>query len=231
MKFKKIDDNNVRCTIAEDEIEEMGYTLEEIMKNGERTKEFMDHIFAMAQKQCQVDFSMALRTVQAELRSDHTLCLTFSQYETEEVFKSDKLFHSLMAALEKAKQESYTGEKDAEEENVPQEHDALDLPEEESKGLPETIVLLVFDDMDHVLRFAKQMRKSITPKNSLLKHKKKYYLRMDMTGFSYEQVQKLSMITDEYVEEVVAGSAKSAYIEEHGEVLVKNEAIEHLKQL
>ena len=48
MKFSKIGKHTIRCVISEQEIQDLGYTIEEIMSNGERTQEFMNQIFDMA---------------------------------------------------------------------------------------------------------------------------------------------------------------------------------------
>lgn len=44
MKFSKIGKHTIRCVISEQEIQDLGYTIEEIMSNGERTQEFMNQI-------------------------------------------------------------------------------------------------------------------------------------------------------------------------------------------
>ena len=49
MKFSKIGKHTIRCVISEQEIQDLGYTIEEIMSNGERTQEFMNQIFDMAE--------------------------------------------------------------------------------------------------------------------------------------------------------------------------------------
>ena len=38
MKFSKIGKHTIRCVISEQEIQDLGYTIEEIMSNGERTQ-------------------------------------------------------------------------------------------------------------------------------------------------------------------------------------------------
>lgn len=50
MKFSRIGKHTIRCVISEKEITDLGYTLEEIMSNGERTQEFMNEIFDLAEQ-------------------------------------------------------------------------------------------------------------------------------------------------------------------------------------
>ena len=40
MKFSKIGKHTIRCVISDQEIQDLGYTILEIMSNGERTQEF-----------------------------------------------------------------------------------------------------------------------------------------------------------------------------------------------
>ena len=48
MEFSRIGEHTIKCVISEEEIYDLGYTMDEIMSNGERTQEFMNQIFDMA---------------------------------------------------------------------------------------------------------------------------------------------------------------------------------------
>ena len=80
MKFSKIGKHTIRCVITEQEIMDLGYTIEEIMSNGERTQEFMNRIFDMAEQNFETKFELGIKTVRADFMSDHTLTLTFSEH-------------------------------------------------------------------------------------------------------------------------------------------------------
>ena len=47
MEFSRIGKHTIRCLISEEEIIDLGFSLDEIMKNGERTQEFVNCIFDM----------------------------------------------------------------------------------------------------------------------------------------------------------------------------------------
>ena len=72
MKFSKIGKHTIRCVISEQEIQDLGYTIEEIMSNGERTQEFMNQIFDMAEQSFDTKFELGIKTVRADFMSDHT---------------------------------------------------------------------------------------------------------------------------------------------------------------
>ena len=50
MEFSRIGEHTIKCVISEEEIYDLGYTMDEIMSNGERTQEFMNQIFDWLQK-------------------------------------------------------------------------------------------------------------------------------------------------------------------------------------
>ena len=82
MRFSRLGEHTIKCIISEDEIFDMGYTLDEIMSNGERTQEFMNCIFDKAEQEFQMRFDLGIKTVRADFLPDHTLSLTFSEHPT-----------------------------------------------------------------------------------------------------------------------------------------------------
>ena len=65
MEFSRIGEHTIKCVISEEEIYDLGYTMDEIMSNGERTQEFMNQIFDMAEEEFGIDFNMGIKTVRA----------------------------------------------------------------------------------------------------------------------------------------------------------------------
>ena len=84
MEFRKDEKNRIHCVITEQEIEDLGYSIDEIISNGARTQEFMNRIFDMAEDELQMKFEMGIKTVRADLLPDHTLSLTFSSHPASE---------------------------------------------------------------------------------------------------------------------------------------------------
>ena len=76
MEFSRIGKHTIRCVISEDEISDLGFTLEEIMSNGERTQEFMNQIFDLAEQRFETKFYLGIKTVSPHFISDHTLSHT-----------------------------------------------------------------------------------------------------------------------------------------------------------
>ena len=81
MEFSRVGEHTIRCVISEQEIEEMGYSLEDLMTNSEKSQTFMNQIFDMAEQEFQMNFDLGIRTVRADFLPDHNISLTFSEHQ------------------------------------------------------------------------------------------------------------------------------------------------------
>ena len=70
MEFSRVGEHTIRCVISEQEIEEMGYSLEDLMTNSEKSQTFMNQIFDMAEQEFQMNFDLGIRTVRADFLPD-----------------------------------------------------------------------------------------------------------------------------------------------------------------
>ena len=85
--------------------------------------------------------------------------------------------------------------------------------------------------MDILMRFAKLVVMEKIPFNMLYKYQDAYMLIMDLSNENQDSVKRLSALTDEYADDIQVGAQRKAFIEEHGEVILKEKAIETLQQL
>ena len=96
---------------------------------------------------------------------------------------------------------------------------------------PRVLVTIVFRSMDILTRFAKLVVMENVPFNMLYKYEDAYMLIMDLSEENQDSVKRLSALTDEYADDIQVGAQRKAFIEEHGEVILKEKAIETLQQL
>lgn len=215
MKFTRKSDNVIHCEISEQEITDLGYSLDEIMSNGERTQEFMNKILDMAEKEFHTTFDLGMKTVRADFRPDHTIGLTISGHNGS----SDMMEHlkdivsGLLASIPEEYKNRAMNEENGEEEN------------------PVVMILFVFDDMDTLIRFSHQIAPEGIPYNALYKYEERYYLIMDLSDCPDGAVKSLSMLTDEYASDIEVGLERKAFIEEHGVAIRKERALESLMEL
>lgn len=218
MEFRREGQHTIRCVITEDEILELGFTIDEIISNGVRTQEFMNRIFDLAEQEFQTKFDMGVKTVRADVLPNHTLSLTFSEHPgTEGMMEHIKdIVNGLLSALPQNRKE-------------PETTKALQeaKPDTDNK----VVVLFAFEELEVVMRYAKQVQLEELPFNQLYRFEDIYFLIMDMTGCEESTVRSLSALTDEYSADVFVGSEKRAFINEHGTCILKERAVEQLREI
>ena len=217
MKFSRIGKHTIRCVISEDEITDLGYTMEEIMSNGERTQEFMNEIFDLAEQRFETKFELGVKTVRADFLPDHTLSLTISEHPGSEGMMEHlkDIVNGLLNSIPQQKWDEINEAK----------------KQQEDADFARVFVLLVFDDMDTIIRFAKQVPFKECPPNALYKLDETYYMIMDLSNQLESDVRRLSAVTDEYVSDLLVGAQKKAFVEEHGKLILSDAAIEQLREL
>ena len=196
MEFSRIGEHTIKCVISEEEIYDLGYTMDEIMSNGERTQEFMNQIFDMASEEFGTDFNSGIKTVRADFLADHTLSLTFSEYPATE---------GMMEHLK-------------------------DIVNGLLNSLP-AVVMFIFEKFDVAVRFAKMIKGLPMPSSQLFKFEGEYFMSMDLSGYDEHELEKMSVIADEYADDIIAGADKRAFLMEHAKVILDDKAIESLAQL
>lgn len=240
MKFSRIGEHTIKCTITEQEIGDLGYTIDDILSNSERTQEFMNQIFDMAEKEFQTKFDLGIKTVRADFMSDHTLSLTFSEHPANGMMEHLKdIIGGLIGSFAKEKlgdlsQELAKATKELANaaENAAAAGRAAGASEQ-SKDEEEVrvIALFTFDSMDVVTAFAKQVDVEPIPPNSLYKWEEKYIITTELSSYNEKEVLRLSVLTDEYASNIQVGAERRAFLQEHAKCILNEHAIEQLKLL
>ncbi|MBQ2902395.1 MAG: adaptor protein MecA [Agathobacter sp.] len=223
MEFSREGNNIIRCVISEEEIEELGYTIDDIISNGARTQQFMNQIFDLAEQEFDTKFELGIKSVRADIMPDHTISLTFSEHPgTEGVMDHIKdIVNGLLSTIPKQKWDEIKGMKDS----------GAGIAESKPDSALKIIVLFVFEELDILMRYAKQVKVEQIPFNQLYKFDGLYFLMMDMTDANEGDVKKLSALTDEYAADIFVGAEKRAFIYEHGKEILKERAIEQLREI
>lgn len=97
MTFWKISETRLNCLISLTEIGELGYTLEELMQNRERTQEFLNLIFEKGKEALNIQSKREIQSFFGALLPDKSLLLSiFSAEKVEEAVKSPILTYQLI---------------------------------------------------------------------------------------------------------------------------------------
>ena len=178
----------------------------------------MNNIFDLAEQEFQTKFDMGIKTVRADFLPDHTLSLTFSEHPAGNGMMEHlkDIVNGLLNSIPSEKWEEISKRNEAEQ----NQDDPVKV-----------IVLFKFNEIDTVIRFSKQVTLSELPENALYKYNNEFYLFMDLSDCTENEVMKLSMTTDEYANDIQVGPERKAFMDEHAEIILREHAIENLRQL
>ncbi len=232
MDIKRLNDNQIQCALTEAEIEEMGFSIDEIIGNGEMTQKFMRVVLEKVEEQEAIDVGLLSPMVRAELLPDHSMAITFGGI-TEEEKKGmfGKILEMMNQMAGKVKEAQQAGQETIVTEQLEFE-EKLEEPEQEEVFKESTQLALEFNSIDEAVCMSKLFSgKAKVPQSSFYKAEGKYYLIMEYKGFSRQDIKPLAFAAVEYNNRRIATPAGIAYIIEHGKCILAQDAICDLVQL
>lgn len=247
MMFRKVNDHTVKCVIGENEIIEMGYELDDILRNQSRASEFMRVIIDKANEEG-YEISEDIRAVEATYLPNHDLVLFFTDDDAGQLM--EQTVNNLLRAFglvesmgkeqleeffEKAKESRKELEQSVseviptEEASVGQKEEA----EEEKAVKKEAAVspkryLLRFNNLDETQEFCKA---TYAAPGKLYKDKGKFYLLADLTSMESKRQKDFLLKAGEFTERMIKEHNQADYLEEHAVVMIKKDPMEVLQQI
>ena len=237
MDIKRINDNQIRCALTEAEIEEMGFTIDEIIGNGETTQKFMRVVLEKVEEQEAIDIELLSPMVRAELLPDHSMAITFGGITEEEkkgMFgKILEMMNQMAGKVGQPETEAMTEPKTPsqkiESDTFENQMEALETEEIFAESTP---LALEFEKIEDAVRICKLFAgKEKVPQSSFYKMDEKYYLIMEYQGFSKQEIKPLAFMAVEYNHHRIASPTGISYIKEHGKCILAQDAICDLIQL
>lgn len=241
MDIKRINDNQVRCAITEQEIEEMGFDINSVIANTEETQKFMRKLLEKIEEQEVIDIERLSPMVRAELFPDHTMNIIFGGLtEAEQMHMFDDVI-DMMEGFDKLKerllQKADEPYRDAEKISEAVDHVIgkevnpfyKEGDETDTYFSDYTVLGLEFDSLDKVIRICKLFEE--IPMNELYKMNDMYYLLMDLSFLSKARFRPVAFAATEYNGRPIASEKSLAHIREHGKCMIAEDAIRILTQL
>ena len=251
MKIEKISENQIRCTLTAADLEERKMKLSELAYGGEKARSlFRDMMIEAYQKFGFMADNIPLMIEAVPMSSEGLVLLITKVEDPEELDtrfsrftmpreagKGDReltgaddiidTIHRIYESKVKASQKN----KGKDQENV----QGADLvKEEEAKGKDVDIVrCYVFPDMDTVISAAGGLGGFYAGSNTLYKMRKtgRFHLVVHKGEHTAEDFNRVCNILSEYGESRTYSAAQEAYMTEHEDTIVRDQAIQQLATL
>lgn len=253
MRFKRVDKSTVRCIVSQNEIEERGLKIEDLIKNGDKAQEFLNEVVDMAEEEIGFKMTSGIQAVQAAFLPNHDIVFTFS--DKAENIGMDRALDHLKDMMEEEglldtdrvdEIREMTGQNQADafsvllEELRGKQKDGSQKTDQEKKSkksgemaaLPDNRMLTVFfQSVDHAVRFCRHFMGFQFRKESFYKNGAEYALLLDTTEVGREEMAALCLQASEYGKSFLLGDSRAREIEEHGRCILPEQALCHLQNL
>ena len=248
MKFKRVDKSTVRCIISQNEIEERGLKIEDLIRNGDKAQEFLNEVVDMAEEEVGFKMTSGIQAVQAAFLPNHDVVFTFSDnvenigmnhaldqlkdmMSEEDSFDTNRI-DEIRDLEGKEQADAFAGLMEEIRQKKDKERETgLDEQPEEDFGDRQTLITVVFDDLKDGCTFCRHLCGLSFCRESLYKCGREYALILDTAEIGKEEMAAIYMQASEYAKSFTRKQARAYYIEEHEVCILKDEAVSHLKDL
>ena len=224
MRFKRVDKSTVRCIISQDEIEERGLKIEDLIRNGDKAQEFLNEVVDMAEEEMGFKMNSGVQAVQAAFLPNHDVVFTFS--DNAQSIGMDQAISQLKDLIS--------------EEGMTQDSDYMDVglldsskkaKEEFFTVSGERLITVFFQNIDVACSFCTRFLGFSFPTEKLYKYEQGYALMLDTKDLGKEEMEALYLQVAEYGTDVTMGTCRPYQILEHGKCIIEKEALQRLQSL
>lgn len=227
MKFEKMGNGALRCTLTQEDLARNGIGLDDFFTNTPNARSFLEKLIHIAEEEVGFRATGNMMSIQAAIMSEDEIVLTF----TESQVNGSEIIEHLRNML--AGRQSMHQEKD-DELDVLRELGHPETKQREASRDAEGYAYLVnFVSFARVRDFCRVLPTPENAKSRLyyLDKKQQYFLWADLNQSSRQYIYEFVASSMEYAASIEKDSSRSNYLEEHGKIILKNDALETLARL
>lgn len=236
MKFKRIDLETVRCLISEAELQENGLDMDDFLKSGEKTEDFLRKIIMMAEEEVGYKVPGGFLSVQASILPNHILSLTLSEKQNGilDILKNLKnALTKISDAVRDDDTEAFREILEAMGATDARERIGTHTDEPDQKSPVKNAYQIEFESFDHILHYAQGTYLPVPVQNVVyrLPRNGMYYLVIRKGRLNDDEMCRLLSAALDFSNAIYSDTALLAYLDEYGEMILKGDAIETIRSL
>ena len=210
MKFEKMDNGSLRCTLTQDDLEQNGIELDDFFSNTPNAREFLEKLIRIAEDEVGFKTTGNMMSIQAAIMSENEIVLTFSE---SQVSSSEILEHIRNMFGSSAAKEQRIERPDVKD-DILKEAGGQEIEETEGEDKEGYSYLLTFVSLTGVRRFCQVLPKSPRAKSRLyyLDQKKQYFLWADLNDATRGYVYEFVTASMEYAKSIEKDSVRRNFL-------------------
>lgn len=244
MKFELIDENKIKIEITKDDLVERDMKIVELAYGSDKAKEFFHEVMELAYEELGFDVNNVPILVEAvpvsleeisifvtKVTNPDELETKLSQMPQENIIKDKRNIDidTLRKKLEEAKENIF---KDmTKKPDMPKSAEDINkVVEKSEKEFKPNIIIFSFKNIDTVSFATKRIPSQIDFKSSLVQSDDRFYLTLEANK-NEDELLNVENFLYEYGDKHISTLESKHYLIEHGEVIIKNDAIKILSDL
>ena len=255
MKIEKVNENQIRCTLTKEDLQNRQIRLSELAYGSEKARLLFRDMIQQANQDFGFEVNDIPLMVEAIPTSAESIILLITKVEYPEELDTrfskfsdpDEDFYDLEEqGMENSAPTQGADDildlfekirKEKEKENAAKQKERETSEEESTKAAqPEQVDLTKmyeFSDMEQVIRLSGVLNGYYTGENDLYKNvqKNRFYLMLHNSEHTPQEFNKVCNIISEYARQKNYTDAVGAFFEEHGKLIVKGNALQTIAQL
>ena len=237
MKFRRINDDTVRCIVSKEDMQEYGIALEDFFKNKGKIHDFLHEVVERAEQEVGYEPKEGLLSMQIIPISQNTISITFTEQGNGDY---NDMIEGLKESVSEMLEDEETLTIDEMSEEDEEDNDATDETIEENHRTHNMIavgmeksstIMIAMQSMEKIANFCRMVNIDKTVNSELYKmnNKNVYCLIIDKNRLSSTIMRYILLVAVEYTSHITDEMKTIAYVREHGEKIIEKSAYRILK--
>ena len=226
MKFRRIDEDTVRCIVSKEDMQEFGIVLEDFFKNKSKIHDFLHEVVERAEQEVGYEPKEGLLSMQIMPISQNSIAITFTEKEDGGY---DDMINNIKETVADIISENEVDSELQGDDMIEDFEDEIEANDEKEDLVEENFT--VGRDYQNMLDYPKLMvamptiqglvdiNKSIRSELYYLKNKDLYCLVIDKYRLSVNDFKTITRLAIEYSSNLTNNKKIIAYVREQGEVI------------
>ncbi len=251
MKFEFVDENKIKIEITKEDLEERELKIVELAYGSDKARDFFQEVMELAYEELGFDVNNIPILVEAvpvsleeinifvtKVTNPDDLEQKLSHLPVEKMKKQNIDLDILREKLEEAKENIFNDlskrkainlDPTAKEEKEPKKTE--EIKEEKPVKKSSFLTIFSFDSIDTTAFATKRIPSDITFKSQLILNNERFYLTLEAKKVDSEEFSKIEDRLFEYGEKHISTVESKQLLVEHGEIIIKKDAINVLSKL
>ena len=224
MKFKRINENVIRCVITKEEMYEYGMEVSELVDNRDKAEDFLRKVMQEARYELDYKTSGGALSVQIALLPEGDVAMTIAESMPDQIENQVNRLKAYIEDFQKVLKQKVDEQNDPKKGEGKKANNVV----QQFNNISEAIWIKC-ESLDVCMDAAGVIDEKCIKASSLYSHKGAYYYRFELSNS--ENVGELFLSLCEFGQEIFLESQGARVIYEHGRCIVKQDAIATLKNL